>query len=65
MPVWGVWLDGAWYFSTSHNFAQGPQPRENSKCVVCNENVEEAVILEGTAQRLKEEEIPSAGLERL
>jgi nitroimidazol reductase NimA-like FMN-containing flavoprotein (pyridoxamine 5'-phosphate oxidase superfamily) len=59
MPVWGVWLDGAWYFSTSMTSRKGRNLNANSKCVVCNQDAAEAVILEGTAQRLKEDEIPS------
>jgi nitroimidazol reductase NimA-like FMN-containing flavoprotein (pyridoxamine 5'-phosphate oxidase superfamily) len=58
MPVWGVWLDGAWYFSTSATSRKSRNLEQNANCVVCNENVEEAVILEGTAQRLKDDEIP-------
>ena len=58
MPVWGVWLEGAWYFSTSTMSRKGRNLERNAKCVVCNENAEEAVILEGTAQRLQDDEIP-------
>jgi len=58
MPVWGVWLDGAWYFSTSASSRKSWNLQHNSKCVVCNENAAEAVILEGTARRLKDDEIP-------
>ena len=58
MPVWGVWLDGAWYFSTSATSRKSRNLERNSKCVVCNENAAEAVILEGTAQRLAESAIP-------
>lgn len=58
MPVWGVWLDGAWYFSTSATSRKSRNLERNLKCVVCNENAEEAVILEGTAKRLSDERIP-------
>lgn len=58
MPVWGVWLDGGWYFSTSTTSRKGRNLASNTKCVVCNENAEEAVIVEGTAQRLRDDEIP-------
>ncbi len=58
MPVWGVWIDGAWYFSTSLTSRKGRNLEHNPKCVVCNENAEEAVILEATAQRLNDDEIP-------
>jgi len=58
MPVWGVWLDGAWYFSTSATSRKSRNLERNSRCVVCNENCEEAVILEGTARRLNDVDIP-------
>jgi nitroimidazol reductase NimA-like FMN-containing flavoprotein (pyridoxamine 5'-phosphate oxidase superfamily) len=59
MPVWGVWLDGAWYFSTGATSRKSKNLQRNPKCVVCNENASEAVILEGVATRLKDDEIPS------
>ncbi len=58
MPVWGAWLDGAWYFSTGATSRKSRNLEQNPRCVVCNENAEEAVILEGTAVRLKDHEIP-------
>lgn len=58
MPVWGLWLAGAWYFSTSATSRKSRNLERNPRCVVCNENGEEAVILEGTAQRLNDADIP-------
>jgi len=58
MPVWGVWLDGAWYFSTATTSRKARNLTKNPYCVVCNDNAEEAVIVEGTAHLLSEEEIP-------
>jgi nitroimidazol reductase NimA-like FMN-containing flavoprotein (pyridoxamine 5'-phosphate oxidase superfamily) len=58
MPVWGIWLDGAYYFSTSATSRKGRNLQQNPNCVVCNENAQEAVILEGTAQRLPDSDIP-------
>ena len=58
MPVWGVWLDGAWYFSTSESSRKSRNLEQNPNCVVCNDNVEESVILEGSARRLKDDDIP-------
>jgi Pyridoxamine 5'-phosphate oxidase len=58
MLVWGIWLDGAYYFSTSATSRKARNLQHNSKCVVCNENAEEAVIMEGIARRLSENEIP-------
>jgi nitroimidazol reductase NimA-like FMN-containing flavoprotein (pyridoxamine 5'-phosphate oxidase superfamily) len=59
MPVWGIWLGGAYYFSTSAASRKARNLEQNPKCVVCNENVAEAVILEGTARRLPDNEIPA------
>jgi len=58
MPVWGVWLDGAWYCSTSSTSRKARNLRANPQCVVCNDNVEEAVILEGVANRLAAAKVP-------
>jgi hypothetical protein len=57
MPVWGVWLDGAWYFSTSSTSLKSRNLASNSKCVVCNDDAQEAVIMEGVAQRLNDADI--------
>ncbi len=51
MLVWGIWLDGAYYFSTSATSRKARNLQHNSNCVVCNENAEEAVIVEGVAHR--------------
>lgn len=58
MPVWGIWLEGAWYFSTASTSRKSRNLEQNAKCVVSNDNIEESVILEGTAERLKDERIP-------
>ena len=58
MLVWGIWLDGAYYFSTSATSRKARNLQQNSNCVVCNENAEEAVIMEGIARKLSESEIP-------
>lgn len=58
MPVWGIWLDGAYYFSTSATSRKGRNLQQNPNCVVCNENAQEAVILEGVAQQLPDSDIP-------
>jgi len=58
MLVWGVWLDSAFYFSTSATSRKARNLQRNSHCVVCNENAEEAVIVEGIARELKVREVP-------
>jgi nitroimidazol reductase NimA-like FMN-containing flavoprotein (pyridoxamine 5'-phosphate oxidase superfamily) len=58
MPVWGVWLAGAWYFGTFLTSRKARNLAENPHCVVCNEDAEEAVILEGVARQLHPSEVP-------
>jgi hypothetical protein len=49
MVVWGLWLDGAFLFSTGSQSRKARNLNENQNCVVCTEHAEEAVIVEGTA----------------
>jgi nitroimidazol reductase NimA-like FMN-containing flavoprotein (pyridoxamine 5'-phosphate oxidase superfamily) len=49
MPVWGVWLDQAFYFSTGKQSRKAHNLADNPHCVICPENAEESVILEGLA----------------
>jgi nitroimidazol reductase NimA-like FMN-containing flavoprotein (pyridoxamine 5'-phosphate oxidase superfamily) len=58
MPVWGIWLSGAFYFSTAANSRKARNLAANPRCVVCNEQADEAVIVEGVARRMAESEIP-------
>ncbi len=60
MVVWGVWLDNAYYLSTGATTRKAKNLAANPNCVVCNENVEEAVIVEGQACQLAEEDIPES-----
>src|SRR3989440_8787199 len=54
MPVWGVWLDRAFYFSTGRRSRKSRNLSINPNCTVCPENASEAVILEGTATEIRE-----------
>lgn len=58
MVVWGIWLDNAYYFSTGATTRKAKNLAANANCVVCNEDVEEAVIVEGKARQLAVLEIP-------
>jgi Pyridoxamine 5'-phosphate oxidase len=58
MLVWGIWRDGAYFFSTSATSRKARNLQQNSNCVVCNENAEEAVIMEGIACKLSASEVP-------
>jgi hypothetical protein len=52
MLVWGVWTDGTFYFSTGSQSRKAHNLAQNSACVVCSQDSEQAVIVEGTAERL-------------
>ena len=49
MPVWGVWLDGAFYFSTDPMSRKGRNLAANPQVVVHLESGDDVVILEGRA----------------
>ena len=50
MVVWGLWLDGAFLFSTGRQSRKARNLARNPRCVVCSEQAEEAVIVEGVAE---------------
>jgi pyridoxine/pyridoxamine 5'-phosphate oxidase len=58
MVVWGIWLDGAFHFSTSATSRKARNLQQSPGCVVCTENAEEAVIMEGVAHKLDDDHIP-------
>lgn len=49
MPIWGVWVDGRFYFSTGAKSRKAKNLVKNRRCVLCTDNADEAVIVEGTA----------------
>src|SRR6266571_4819758 len=55
MPVWGVWIDGVFYFSTDPKSVKGRNLARSSEVVVHLESGDEAVILEGTADRVTDQ----------
>jgi nitroimidazol reductase NimA-like FMN-containing flavoprotein (pyridoxamine 5'-phosphate oxidase superfamily) len=52
MPVWGVWLDDAFFFSTGRKSRKGQNLTTNPACTVTNDCGEEAVIIEGEARQV-------------
>ena len=58
MVVWGIWLERAYYFSTGATTRKARNLQQNPNCIVCSENAEEAVIVEGVARKLDDDEIP-------
>ncbi len=54
MPVWGVWLDGAVYFSTDSNSRKGRNLAANPEVVIHLESGDDVVILEGVISQASE-----------
>ncbi len=52
MPVWGVWVDDAFFFSTGRKSRKGQNLAANPACSITNDDGEEAVIVEGQAREL-------------
>src|SRR6202165_3167309 len=61
MPVWGVWLDDAFFFSTGRKSRKGQNLAANPACTITNDDGEEAVIVEGLATQATD----AAELERI
>ncbi len=51
-PVWGVWLDDVLYFSTGEESRKARNMKANPQVTVHPEVDNEAVIVEGTVQRI-------------
>lgn len=49
-PVWGLWMDGAFYFSTDRTSRKARDLAANPTVVVHLESGDEAVMIEGTAR---------------
>ena len=51
-PVWGVWLDNVFYFSTGEESRKGRNMKANPNVSVHPETDNEAVIIEGAAEHI-------------
>jgi general stress protein 26 len=49
MPVWGLWRDGAFWFSSGKSSRKVRNLTANAACCVTTDDGDEAVIIEGTA----------------
>src|SRR5918911_2460896 len=56
MPVWGIWVDQRFVFSTGAKSRKARNLQANPSCVVCTERSAEAVIVEGTAVTISDRE---------
>jgi nitroimidazol reductase NimA-like FMN-containing flavoprotein (pyridoxamine 5'-phosphate oxidase superfamily) len=54
MPVWGVWVDDAFFFSTGRKSRKGQNLAANPACTVANDDGQEAVIVEGLATEVND-----------
>ena len=54
MPVWGVWVEDAFFFSTGRKSRKGQNLAANPACTVTNDDGEEAVIVEGQAKQVED-----------
>jgi PPOX class probable F420-dependent enzyme len=57
VPVWGIWLDDTFYFSTGRRSRKARNLAANPRCVVCPERSDEPVILEGVAEQITDSEL--------
>ena len=57
MPVWGIWLDDAFFFGSGRNSAKTRNLAANPAIVVHLESGDETVILEGQAESVVDSEV--------
>lgn len=57
MPVWGIWLDGAFYFSTDPHSRKGRNLAANPEVVMHLESGDDVVILEGRVAKVTDRAI--------
>jgi len=50
MPVWGVWLDAALWFSSSKGSRKARNLATDPRCTVTTDQAGEPVVVEGTAE---------------
>ncbi len=51
MPVWGIWMHDAFWFSTGRKTRKARNLAADPRCVIAPEGAREAVIVEGVARR--------------
>ena len=50
MPVWGVWDEGLFWFSSSGGSRKSRNLMHDARCVVTTEDAKDPVVLEGSAE---------------
>ena len=54
MIVWGLWMDGAFYFGTGRHSRKAKNLAERPQCVIATEQANQAVIVEGLAEEAQD-----------
>jgi hypothetical protein len=54
MVIWGIWSENAFWFSTGPRTRKAKNIAAEPHCVIATEEADEAVILEGTAEGIKD-----------
>ncbi|HYK63472.1 MAG TPA: pyridoxamine 5'-phosphate oxidase family protein [Patescibacteria group bacterium] len=57
VPVWGVWMDGAFHFSSGAKSRKARNLAASPDCVICPEDGIQAVSLEGRAVKVTDPKI--------
>lgn len=57
MPVWGVWLDGALWFSSALPSRKARNLAQEPRCSLATDDALEPVVLEGTAERVVDRDV--------
>jgi general stress protein 26 len=54
MPIWGIWANGRFYFSTGKKSVKTRNLATNPMCVLCAGEADEAVVLEGRVSKIRD-----------
>jgi len=59
MGMHGLWADDAYYFGTSPETRKAKNLEANPHCILVSENMEELIIVEGTAETVGYDQLPA------
>lgn len=62
MPVWGLWHEGAFWFSSSKGSRKARNLAADPRCVVTTEDAADPVVIEGSAELVSEPDALAAML---
>lgn len=58
MGMHGLWFEDNFYFGTGDTTRKAKNLAANSNCIVINEQLDELIIVEGTAKKIQYDEVP-------